>query len=98
MRINCPCCGERAVDEFVCYGEAPGARPDMASPTAMADYVTYVFERTNPAGPNRELWYHASGCHLWLLVTRNVLNHEIIRVEEARKVAAQRHAGAKGGA
>jgi heterotetrameric sarcosine oxidase delta subunit len=37
----------------------------------------YVYLRTNPAGPHRELWYHGSGCHGWLVVTRDTLTHEI---------------------
>ena len=98
MRLTCPCCGERPIDEFVCHGEATGPRPDASAPTAMADFVTYVYERTNPAGVNEELWYHSAGCHLWLFVKRNILNHEIVSIEPARDVALRKKAAAKGGA
>lgn len=90
MRITCPCCGERALDEFSYYGDATVKRPDIASPTAMPEFVAYTFERVNAAGPHRELWYHTAGCHLWLVITRNVINHEILSVETARDVALAR--------
>ena len=70
MRINCPCCGERGLDEFVYHGDASVTRPDALAPSAMADFVSYVYERTNTPGLHRELWFHAAGCHSWLVVTR----------------------------
>lgn len=96
MRINCPCCGERGIDEFVYHGDANPVRPDPASPTALNDFIAYTYERTNAAGDHRELWYHASGCHLWLVVTRNLMTHAILSIESAREVARARAAGAKG--
>ncbi|MEK9924621.1 MAG: sarcosine oxidase subunit delta, partial [Alphaproteobacteria bacterium] len=39
---------------------------------------------------HRELWYHESGDRSWLVVTRNVSTHEIIKVELARDVAKAR--------
>ncbi len=89
MRITCPCCGERSLDEFVYSGDATVTRPDHASPTAMADFIRYVFERVNPAGLHRELWYHAAGCHAWLVVTRGIATHTITNVELARDVAVK---------
>lgn len=87
MRIACPHCGERSLDEFLYSGDATVKRPDFASPTAVEEFVAYTYERTNPAGPHRELWYHAAGCHAWLVVTRNVATHAISSVELARDVA-----------
>lgn len=98
MRFNCPCCGERGSDEFVYHGDADVKRPDPTSPTAMTDFIAYTYERTNAAGVHCELWYHASGCHLWLVVTRNVMNHQIIAIERARDVALARDALIKGDA
>jgi len=37
-----------------------------------------IYLRDNPAGPNDELWYHASGCRSWLRVTRHTQTHEIL--------------------
>jgi methylglutamate dehydrogenase subunit B len=90
MRFNCPCCGERGLDEFVYYGDATVTRPDASAATAMADFLAYAYDRSNVAGLHRELWYHAAGCHLWLVVTRNVVTHEVKAVERARDVALAR--------
>ncbi|NOT70960.1 MAG: sarcosine oxidase subunit delta [Hyphomicrobium sp.] len=98
MRFNCPCCGERGAEEFVYHGDAAATRPDANSPTAMADFIAYTYERTNAAGVHRELWYHAAGCHLWLVVARNVMNHQIISVARARDVALAQTAQATCGA
>lgn len=92
MRIACPHCGSRGVDEFSYLGDATLDRPDPAAENATAAYVDYVFLRDNPAGLHRELWQHASGCQSWLVVTRDTRTHEIASVESARAVAL-----AKGG-
>ena len=92
MRICCPYCGERSLDEFSYYGDATVARPDFAAPDAPARFIAYVYERTNPAGQHRELWYHAAGCHAWLVVTRDTRTHKIAAVETARDVALRRDA------
>lgn len=87
MRIACPHCGERSLDEYLYLGDATVRRPDISSPTAAAEFVSYVYERTNPPGKHRELWYHAAGCHAWLVVTRDVSTHAIASVELAKDVA-----------
>jgi methylglutamate dehydrogenase subunit B len=98
MRIACPYCGERSLDEFVYSGDATVKRPDAASPTAMEDFVRYAYERTNPPGMHRELWYHSAGCHAWLVVTRGVATHVITSVEVARDVARAEQASANSAA
>lgn len=95
MRIKCPHCGERSLDEFLYHGDATVERPVWDAPTAMQDFATYTYERTNTPGVHRELWYHAAGCHAWLVVTRNVSTHAISSVETARDVALQRDAAKK---
>jgi len=89
MRIACPHCGPRDVQEFTYLGAADPQRPDgmEATEAAMCDYV---HQRENPAGPNRELWYHGAGCHAWLVVTRDTRTHAIAAVE----TMAQAKAGA----
>ncbi len=64
----------------------------------MEDFVRYSFERTNPPGMHRELWYHAAGCHAWLVVTRGVATHAITSVEVARDVARAEQASSKNAA
>ena len=92
MRIRCPHCGERDNGEFSYLGDATVIRPDGmdASPQAMHDYV---YLRDNPAGPHRELWYHAAGCRSWLVVTRDTRSHAIHDVSSAREIALARRAG-----
>jgi sarcosine oxidase subunit delta len=89
MRIACPHCGSRDVQEFVYLGDAAPRRPDGMEATAAA-MVDYVHQRDNPAGSHRELWYHAAGCHAWLVVTRDTRTHAIDAVE----TMAQARAGA----
>ena len=90
MRIKCPHCGERGNEEFAYHGDATvrrpdGQIPDSAEAPAWGAWMDYVYLRDNPTGLFRELWYHASGCHAWLAVTRNVVTHEISKVEPARE-------------
>ncbi|GLK75506.1 sarcosine oxidase subunit delta [Methylopila jiangsuensis] len=87
MRIACPYCGPRGVDEFSYLGDATLKRPDPAAENADAAFHAYVYLRDNPAGPHRELWQHASGCQSWLVVTRDTRTHEISAVEYARDAA-----------
>ncbi len=87
MRIACPYCGERSLDEFLYSGDATVKRPDFSSPTAADEFVSYTYERSNPPGMHRELWYHSAGCHAWLVVTRGIATHAITSVEVARDVA-----------
>ena len=49
-----------------------------------------LYNRDNPAGEHRELWYHEQGDRSWLVVTRNTVTHEITKVELARDVARAR--------
>jgi len=97
MRISCPYCGERSLDEYLYIGDATVTRPDPAGANAQADFYKYAYERTNPAGAHKELWYHSAGCHAWLVVERDTRTHEISSVETAKDVALKRNA-AKGGA
>ena len=77
MRIPCPFCGERDVREFTYLGDAGVTRPDPADPRAERLFFDYVYLRDNPAGPHRELWYHAQGCRSWLRVERDTRTHRL---------------------
>ncbi len=90
MRIACPYCGPRGLEEFLYHGDAMvrrprdgGARPDHA-------WTDYVYFRDNPDGRHDELWYHSAGCHAWLVVTRDITTHEIFAVRAAQDVALER--------
>lgn len=77
MRITCPCCGERGLEEFTYLGDANAKRPRGGGGEATDEWVAYVYLRDNPAGPHHELWYHGAGCRSWLMVTRDTRNHAI---------------------
>jgi heterotetrameric sarcosine oxidase delta subunit len=89
MRIPCPHCGPRGHDEFAYYGDAAPLRPDPAEPDAERAFCDYVYLRVNPAGPHRELWYHAQGCQTWLIVERDTRTHAVGRVVAARDAMAR---------
>ncbi len=92
MRLTCPYCGPRGSEEFSYYGDASVTRPQHET-----DWYDYVYLRENPNGKLHELWWHASGCRSWLVVTRNVTSHEITGVALARDhrlAHAARQAGA----
>ncbi len=82
MRIGCPYCGERGLEEFVYLGDATVRRP--AAEADAASWADYVYIRDNPDGLHDELWYHAAGCHAWLVVTRDLRSHAISAVRAAR--------------
>ncbi len=98
MRINCPYCGERSLDEFVYQGDASLTRPDPSAPNAADAIYTYGYERTNVAGVHQELWYHSAGCHAWLVVSRDTRTHAIATVTMAKTVALARTKNSAGGA
>jgi methylglutamate dehydrogenase subunit B len=81
MRIACPYCGDRDAHEFSYLGDATPHRPTEGADAAA--WVDYVYMRDNPAGRLRELWYHASGCRSWVIVTRDTCTHEIFSAELA---------------
>jgi methylglutamate dehydrogenase subunit B len=85
MRIKCPYCGERALEEFTYRGDATVTRPMSIDPSDTDAWVDYVYFRENPAGLHKEHWHHSAGCHAWLVVTRNITTHEIVAVEFAGK-------------
>ncbi len=77
MRIHCPCCGERPIDEFRYLGDATVTRPQADDTEAWHDYV---YLRDNPRGPHHEYWHHVGGCRAWLVVHRDTMTHEVFDV------------------
>jgi methylglutamate dehydrogenase subunit B len=78
MRILCPHCGERPLDEFSYLGDATLRRP--AEDAGIEAWHEYVYQRDNPCGPHHEYWHHVGGCRAWLVVYRDTLSHEIFEV------------------
>lgn len=83
MRIDCPYCGARDSREFTILGDASPIRPSGDAADALSMFNSYLHERQNIAGLHRELWFHGSGCHAWLVVTRDTRTHAIESVESA---------------
>jgi heterotetrameric sarcosine oxidase delta subunit len=92
MRIVCPHCGERDLQEFAYGGDAGGIRPNGVESEEDAMFA-YVYLRDNPAGQHREFWYHSAGCHAWLIATRDTRTHAIVAVEQARESSLRRQRG-----
>ena len=91
MLIHHPLLGPRDAQEFVILGDAGLIdRPDRQGDDAARRFHDYQHLRDNPAGEHRELWFHEQGDRSWLVVTRNTVTHEIVRVELARDVAIAR--------
>ena len=87
MLIDHPLLGPRDAAEFTVLGDASLIhRPDGMT-ASLQDMHDYAYLRDNPAGNHRELWYHEHGDRSWLVVTRNTLTHEVVKVELARDVA-----------
>ena len=51
--------------------------------------------RDNPPGVHKELWYHEFGDRSWIVVTRNISTHDIIKAELAQDVALAKRSEAK---
>ena len=51
------------------------------------NFYKYLYLRKNIAGIHKELWFHQHGDRSWLVVTRNTLTHEIIKVELATDIS-----------
>jgi sarcosine oxidase subunit delta len=79
MRIPCPYCGSRDIGEFAYRGDATLVRPEGDDGAAQVESAMfeYVYLRDNPMGAHQEHWYHAQGCRNWLVVTRDMLTHDI---------------------
>lgn len=75
MRLNCPHCGERSLEEFTYRGDATLRRP--ATDASAEAWIDYVYLRDNPAGRHKEYWYHGAGCRAWLVVDRDITTHRV---------------------
>ena len=88
MIIHHPLLGPRDAAEFTVRGVAGLIdRPDGLADGAADAFQDYLHLRDNPAGVHAELWYHEHGDRSWLVVTRNTVTHEVLKVELARDVA-----------
>ncbi len=87
MRIDCPYCGARPVEEFTYLGDAGKQRPATNEPDSMDDWYDYVYLRDNVKGRTHEHWHHSGGCRSWLVLDRDTETHEIFAVTTASSYA-----------
>jgi heterotetrameric sarcosine oxidase delta subunit len=77
MLIDCPWCGPRSQEEFICGGQAHITRPEEPQTVSDSDWARYQFVRANPRGLHAERWLHLYGCGQWFHVLRDTVSHEI---------------------
>jgi heterotetrameric sarcosine oxidase delta subunit len=78
IRITCPNCGTRAVEEWV-YGEVFAVPDEIADPDERD--IDRGFMHNNPEGPVREAWFHLYGCRRWIYLTRDTTTDHILSIE-----------------
>ena len=77
MKITCPTCGSRPVEEFL-YGEIPVTPDSITDPDARD--LDRAFMRGNTEGVQTERWFHLFGCRRWLTVQRDTRTDEIFEI------------------
>jgi heterotetrameric sarcosine oxidase delta subunit len=75
--LTCPNCGPREVTDFA-YGGEVTARPVVRP--SQRELSAYNYFRRNVAGPQREWWYHRSGCRAWFVAQRDTTTNEVLEV------------------
>ena len=78
LLLSCPNCGPRNVGEFR-FGSETNPRPKDPSAVTEAEWTSYLYLRSNPAGLQTEWWYHRAGCGLWFLAERHTSTNEVLR-------------------
>ena len=87
MIIDHPLLGPRDISEFIYLGDATLLnRPHWDDKKAEDNFYKYLYLRENVAGMHKELWFHQQGDRSWLVISRNTVTHEIIKVELAAEI------------
>jgi len=90
MIIEHPLLGPRDIHEFVYVGDASLLnRPKWDSEDAEQKFYEYMYLRKNSAGIHQELWFHQQGDRSWLMVSRNTLTHEIVKVDMVSNIVKE---------
>jgi sarcosine oxidase subunit delta len=74
--LSCPNCGPRPVDEYSYGGEV------TVRPTSSEDeraLFSYLYFRRNVTGPQREWWFHSSGCREWFQAERDTRDNIVLQ-------------------
>ena len=90
MIIEHPLLGPRDIHEFIYVGDASLLnRPKWDSEDAEQKFYEYMYLRKNSAGIHQELWFHQQGDRSWLVVSRNTLTHEIVKVDMVSNIVKE---------
>lgn len=73
LRLTCPHCGVRPIEEWV-YGEILDGPEPPADRDAVA--LDRGFFHTNREGEVDEAWFHAAGCRRWVRMRRDTRTDE----------------------
>jgi heterotetrameric sarcosine oxidase delta subunit len=60
-------------------------------PTSSQDeraLFSYLYFRRNAAGPQREWWFHSSGCREWFQAERDTRDNTVLQVARAGRLGA----------
>lgn len=75
LRIPCPNCGPRTVEEFRFGGEFPRVPESVTEPDERN--IDYVWFYDNVEGVSEERWFHLQGCRRWLTLRRDTATDTI---------------------
>jgi sarcosine oxidase subunit delta len=78
--LACPNCGPRPVDEYGYGGEVTFRSTSSEDERAL---FSYLYFRRNVAGPQKEWWFHTSGCREWFQAERDTRDNTVIEVARA---------------
>ncbi|MFM7536992.1 MAG: sarcosine oxidase subunit delta [Acidimicrobiales bacterium] len=80
IRIDCPNCGARPVEEFRYGGEPPSVPERITDPEARN--IDHVWFLDNVDGPVTERWYHLAGCRRWLTLRRDTSTDTVLAPDD----------------
>ncbi len=72
--LTCPYCGPREVTDFAYGGEVRDPPPAGGG---RREVFAYAYLRRNVAGPQREWWFHRSGCRAWFVAERDTRDNAV---------------------
>ena len=92
MRIACPHCGPRGLEEFAYHGDATVRRPTDGGGAPTKEWTDYVYFRDNANGPHQELWYPAPAATLgsWSRATSPRTKFPPRKISKRRRMTAHR--------
>lgn len=76
----CPFCGPRDESEFHFATEAGKARPEPAGAVSDQEWADYLYSRSAPRGPAREVWVHLT-CGEFFVMTRDSVSRAVLDVQ-----------------